>query len=123
VASCEPQLAGRQQPHQPLRVTPIGLDTVTRRARHFSHRHNPHIDPTVNRYTRQTEPGRPGLVDRLDRTTPPARNSTTSIGGIRSFTRRSSPVPLSRIAAHVCAACTSRPTSEILRFMVGTSQS
>jgi hypothetical protein len=36
---------------------------ASRRARDFPDRHNPHIDPTVNRYTRQTEPGRPGLID------------------------------------------------------------
>src|SRR5271165_2318099 len=52
----------------------------------------------------------------------PARNPTTSSGGIRSFTTLTSPVAGSTTAACVCAAWTSRPTS-VLAFnaMVGSS--
>ena len=48
-------------------------------------------------YTARTRPGSFG------------KNPTTSAGGIRSLTARSSPVPTCRIAACVCDACTSSP--------------
>ena len=43
----EPQLAGRQQPHQPDRVAPIGLDPITDALRDRPGRDDPHIDPTL----------------------------------------------------------------------------
>ena len=60
----ERQLPGREQPDQPLRVAPVGLDPVPRRARNRPRRDHPHIEPALDRDACEPEPGRPRLIDR-----------------------------------------------------------
>ena len=67
------QLPRRQQPHQPLGVTPIGLDPITRRPRNQPRRADQTIDTDRLQPAREHEPGRPGLIGRAHRTRQPRR--------------------------------------------------
>ena len=56
------------RPHgSALGVALVGLDPVTRRARNLARGHDAHIDPALTAGPGQTEPRRPGLIDRADR--------------------------------------------------------
>jgi hypothetical protein len=88
----ERQLTGREQPHQPLGVTPIGLDPITRRAR---------IEPGA--ITRRSSPllvaarakpnpvGPASYTARTGRASRSKNTGTTSIGAPRNRSTRSSP--------------------------------
>src|SRR5262245_11412066 len=67
----EPQLPGRQQPRQPDRVTPIGLDPITRPPRDRPRRDNLEPNPTLTSGPGQPEPGRTRLIHRARSRTEP----------------------------------------------------
>src|SRR5215216_1053208 len=77
----EAQLAGGEQPDQPLGVTPIGLYPIARRPGNRSRRDHAHVQSALGRRSREPEPRRPGLIDRAHRR-PSASNSpgTTTAG-------------------------------------------
>jgi hypothetical protein len=56
------KLAGREQPHQPLGITPISLHPVTRRPRDRARRHDPDIQAALLGHASQREPRRARLI-------------------------------------------------------------
>jgi hypothetical protein len=55
----ERELPRREQPHKPLRVTPVSLDPIPRRARDRPRRDDTHIKPRRARRPGEPEPRRP----------------------------------------------------------------
>jgi len=63
----ERQLAGREQSHQPLGVTAVGLDPIPRRLGDRPRRDDPQVKTTIRRRACEPEPRRPGLIDSAHR--------------------------------------------------------
>jgi hypothetical protein len=61
-----PQLPGRVQAGELERVALIGLGVITGLPRNRARRAHGHLDPCGPCRTGQSEPGRPGLIDRAD---------------------------------------------------------
>ena len=58
------QFTSSEQPHQPLRVTPVSLHPIPRRPRDRPRRHDPHVQPTLLSDPHQSEPRRARLIHR-----------------------------------------------------------
>ena len=61
------QLAGREQPHEALGVTAVGLDPIPRCAGNRSRCCDPQVETALARRSRQPEARRAGLIDRAHR--------------------------------------------------------
>ncbi len=69
----ERQLSRREQPDEPLRVTPISLHAITGRPRDRPRSNDPHINAAPRRRASETEPRRARLIHRAHRAPQPLK--------------------------------------------------